>query len=148
MNHSTGLSSSRLDEQHQPNERRHRSQDTIILTTTSPARRGGSSSSDDDEMVQMMSTMTDLLIREAQAVSLWSCTSMLFRLCIDLSLTAATYQNEPSILHGFWIRIPPLSPFTGWVLTVSSIIISWIKEALPAKVLSGQAPGFIFANPL
>ena len=94
-----------------------------------------------------MQELYPIVLQEARAVSLWSCVAILFRIVLILLIPLVAYRHDSSALK----MIPFLSDssftlYKEFWMTIS-VVCGWILGIAPAKVLNGQAPGFIFANP-
>lgn len=93
-----------------------------------------------------------LWVQEARAVSLWSCVAMTLRIVIGMMLDLAAYRdtNElPKYVWRFMIGRPEdLSGAQQEIMTTASVLCGWIVSLLPSKLITNQAPGFIFGNPL
>jgi hypothetical protein len=110
------------------------------------------------------------LIRETQAVSLWSCTCLIFRLSVDILMALSSLEKDfetESFNDGvdeqlkesiLWLQqqkqkhhqLPFLSEYATakTIMAAVSMFSSWIVYCFPSKVLFSQCPGFFFGNPM
>ena len=91
------------------------------------------------------------VIRETQAVSLWSCTSMLVRLAFRSLISLASREDSEasrlfSDLLSSYGLLPPQQA-TDMILTAASVLASWVVFLLPKRLVTGQNPGFFVSNP-
>lgn len=86
----------------------------------------------------------DGLLRETQAVSLWSCCSFLLRVAIGTLIALQSFregdETTGTTFRGFKGRMPVLV----WLTTQ---LAGWILALLPSKILSNRCHGFAFSNP-
>jgi hypothetical protein len=94
------------------------------------------------------SSIFHLILQEARAVSLWSCISIMLRMAIVFLVTLAAYRHDKQALRLWFGTYDASSPASQEVWTTVSVFSGWILAMAPSKLLTQQAPGFIFANPL
>ena len=126
----------------------------VKVNSNTPAS-GKSSFSNSIGNEPLMQILGPRLLQEARAVSLWSCVAIMCRVALIILVTLAAYRHDSSALRfiPFLRESPSSSPasiffrFSKEVWTIISVLCGWILGLAPSKVLSQQAPGFIFANP-
>ncbi|CAJ1946330.1 unnamed protein product [Cylindrotheca closterium] len=96
--------------------------------------------------------MVSLWIQEIRGVYLWLCMAFAARVLIRFLYDLAAYRDNNTMPEYFWHYTAGSSrEMTGIkleLLKISSIVSSWALSLMPSKVLTLQAPGFIFANPI
>lgn len=90
-----------------------------------------------------MSRIWNLLIQEARAVSLWSCVSIMLRLALIFLSALASYRDDKSVMMR-WFGVDLVQEE---FMVACSVLAGWILCLVPSKVLTQQAPGFVFSNP-
>ena len=109
------------------------------------------------------------LIRETQAVSLWSCSCLIFRLCVDLLMVVSSMEKEQHEIDSdgnigeqlkeniLWLQQQQqqqklafiwADSTTKTIMVTVAIFSSWVLYCFPSKVLFSQCPGFFFGNPM
>lgn len=149
-----------VEQHHHPVPRRDRHRQDAVVINPSSSWSSAADEEDDGHHRRRVAAESSsskmwynplaLLLREAQAVILWSCTSMAFRLCLDLllMLAAAEPPEDPSVLLLWGAGGGLVSPaIVREVAAVASVVLGWLVRALPSKVPSRRCPGFVFANP-
>jgi hypothetical protein len=105
-----------------------------------------------DEEAEWWERILSLWVQEARAVSLWSCVAMTLCIVIGILNDLATYRNTKQIPQYMWQYMfggnEDLSGVQQEVLMTSSVFAGWILSLMPSKIITKQAPGFIFANPM
>jgi hypothetical protein len=104
--------------------------------------------SDMEESEFLGSSILNLLLQEARAVSLWSFSSTLIRLFFALLALLANYRDSKDA-NKIWLmqKLQPVSDDTHEWFLIASVVAGWILCLLPSKVALQQAPGFSFASP-
>jgi dolichyl-phosphate-mannose--protein O-mannosyl transferase len=81
------------------------------------------------------------IVVEARAVSLWSCVVMAVRILLGLLRELAVHRDSTSSDH-------QRSALDQELIMTASVVAGWIFSWMPSKIMTQQAPGFVFANPL
>jgi hypothetical protein len=111
---------------------------------------GDDADHEDDDDDKALRWWWNSLLRETQAVSLWSCCSFLLRvLIVSLSLMQSkTSQLELSDSDATFLKLKNGPMPVVLVLSTLSTLSRWILAVMPSKLLSVfDSPGFIFSNP-
>jgi hypothetical protein len=125
---------------------------------------------DDDEDTVMVDTTTTNtttaittregswkhLYRETQAVSLWSCCSMMFRVCICFFVAMGKYKDtidshapqQQQVDMTSWLVSNTVLLDDFYLTPTISILAGWILFWIPPKLVTKQCPGFVFSNPV
>jgi hypothetical protein len=96
---------------------------------------------------QLLRELWPRLLQEARAVSLWSCVAIMGRVALIFLVTLAAYRHDSTALRFIpFLSESSFSIYKEFWMTIS-VVCGWILGVAPAKILTQQAPGFIFANP-
>jgi hypothetical protein len=105
-----------------------------------------------DEEPEWWERILSLWVQEARAVSLWSCVAMTLRIVIGILNDFATYRDTKQLPQYMWRYMfggnEDLPGVLQEVLMTVSVFAGWILSLMPSKIITQQAPGFIFANPM
>eukprot|EP00980_Cylindrotheca_fusiformis_P007243 scaffold1525_cov142-Cylindrotheca_fusiformis.AAC.43 len=87
-----------------------------------------------------------LWVREARAVSLWSCIAMSLRILIGVLLDLSSYKETKHLPKYFWPLMVDgegnLSAVQHEVVKTISAVATWILSFMPSKIVTKQAPAY------